>query len=126
VEEPVPKEVGSGASDQDGSVEGSVEIVRFQPEQIQVRCKSPGPAILVLAESWFPGWHASINGQPARCFPANAWMRAAVIPAGTSDVTFAYRSNYLAVSTAISLATLLVLLACLRKKRTRKADETIP
>ena len=97
---------------------GQAEITRFEPERIVLRVQSRQPAILVLAEPWFPHWEARVAGRPADCFPANAWMRAVLVPAGTSEVIFTYHSTYLALGAAISLATLaLLLFFALRRPR---------
>ena len=88
-----------------------------KPERIVLDVDSPSPALLVVAEAWFPGWGANINGQPAECFPANAWMRAVLVPAGRSQVVLAYRSNYFALGATVSLATLILLLALFKKQR---------
>jgi hypothetical protein len=97
---------------------GKAEITRFEPERISVRVNSPRAAILVLAEPWFPHWEAQVDGRPAECFPANAWMRAVLVPAGNSDVVFTYRSTYFALGAGISLATFaLLLLLVLRPAR---------
>lgn len=82
-------------------------ITHFEPERIVVAVESPSPALLVLAEPWFPGWSASVNGATVPCMPANAWMRAVVVPQGTSEVVFAFHSTYLARGVALSLLGLL-------------------
>ena len=50
---------------------GGAEIVDFKPERVMVRTIADAPAILVLAEAWYPGWRATIGGRPARVFPVN-------------------------------------------------------
>jgi hypothetical protein len=115
LERPVSPEIGPATTDR--AVVGTADIVRFEPERVTVHCQSPVPAILVLAEPWYPGWHAQVNGRPVRCFPANAWMRAVVVPVGSSDVVFAYHSTYLGWAAVLSLATLAGLLASLRRKK---------
>ena len=108
LEQPIPHGIGAG---HEGRAPGQVEIVRFEPERIRLRVASTRPALLVLAEPWYPGWQASVGGQPAACFPVNAWMRGTLVPAGTSEVVFTYRSTYLALGAVISLAGFALLLA---------------
>ena len=88
---------------------GTAAITRFRPEEILVAVDAPAPGLLVLAEAWFPGWEATIAGQPAPCVPANVWMRAVPVPAGRSEVRLRYRSRYLPAGAAISLAALAAL-----------------
>lgn len=90
---------------------GRAEIVGFAPERVTVEVDSPGPGLLVVAEAWYPGWRATVNGAPAPCVAANAWMRAVPVPAGRSRVVLSFRSRYLALGAAVSLGTLALLLA---------------
>jgi hypothetical protein len=92
-------------------------ITHFEPERIVVEVESEAPALLVLAESWFPGWSATVNGTSAPCIPANAWMRAVAVPQGKSEVVFAFHSTYLAHGAALSLLGLFVLVALLVRRR---------
>jgi hypothetical protein len=92
---------------------GRATIARFEPERIAVEAESPTPALLVLAEPWFPGWSARVNGTPAPCLPANAWMRAVPVPAGKSEVVLTFESRYLAGGVCLSLAALVGILAML-------------
>ena len=95
---------------------GTASITRFTPELVVVDVETDEPAILVVAEAWFPGWHATVNGKPAPCVPANVWMRAVAVPAGRSEVQLHFRSTYLAAGAAISLVSLLALCAALRSR----------
>jgi len=83
------------------------EITSFAAERITVRTTSPEPGLLVVAEPWFPGWEARVDGTPAGCEPANAWMRGVPVPAGSHEVVLTYRSRWLAPGAAASALTLL-------------------
>jgi hypothetical protein len=84
-------------------------ITSYAPEHIVVSVESAAPGLLVLAEPWYPGWSAAVNGSPAPCVPANAWMRAVPVPAGSSEVALTFRSTHLATGAAISLGALLLI-----------------
>jgi hypothetical protein len=90
---------------------GRADIVGFAPERVTVEVDSPGPGLLVVAEAWYPGWRATVNGAPAPCVAANGWMRAVPVPAGRSRIVLSFRSRYLALGAAVSLGTLALLLA---------------
>jgi len=102
-----------------GGAPGAARITHFAPESIEVEASSPGAGLLVLAEPWYPGWGARVDGAPAPCLPANGWMRAVPVPAGTSRVELRYRENRLAAGAAVSLAAAALLAAvALRAGRT--------
>jgi hypothetical protein len=97
--------------------DGRATITRFEAERIAMAVESPAPALLVLAEPWYPGWTARVNGTSALCIPANAWMRAVLVPAGTSQVELTFHSTYLVPGAAISLAALAILLVLIFRRR---------
>lgn len=101
---------------------GRVTIDRFEPERISLGVDSVAPALLVLAEPWYPGWSARVNGKAAPCLPANAWMRAVPVPAGQSQVELVFHSTHLvegALLSLLALATIVLLLAWPRSRSQR-------
>jgi hypothetical protein len=93
--------------------DANAAITHFEPERITVTAQSSAPGLLVLAETWFPGWSATVNGITTACFPVNAWMRGVQVPAGTSEVVFTFHSTYLQAGAALSLFALLIIAAFL-------------
>jgi len=57
-------------------------ITHFTLNSLEVAVDSPGAALLVVAEAWYPGWHATIAGRDVACLPVNGWMRGVPVPAG--------------------------------------------
>ena len=102
-------------------VAGSAVITQFAPERITVAVESAVPGVLVLAEPWFPGWAARVNGEVAPCIPANAWMRAVPVPAGQTQVVLGFRSTYLPWGAALTLGALAVLALLWRETGRRRA-----
>ncbi len=95
---------------------GNAEIIRFRRNSVVVSTDCANSAILVLAEAWYPGWFARIDGAEAPVFPVNAWMRGVEVPAGRHEVVFYYRSRYLTVGFGISLVALGVWLYLWRRE----------
>jgi hypothetical protein len=96
---PVAKDAGHGRA----------VIESFRRNSLELRVESSAPALLVVAEAWYPGWRATVNGRPAKVLPANVWMRAVQVPAGKSRVELYYVEPTLARGAAISLCALLLL-----------------
>jgi hypothetical protein len=96
---------------------GTARIVAFAPEDIVAQTNGATSALLVLAEAWYPGWTATVDGRPAECLPANGWMRAVPVPPGAHEVRLRYRSRWLRTGGAVSILSLMVLAAVLGRRR---------
>jgi hypothetical protein len=105
-----PLEVAMPAAEPSGMMAApGAQIIDFQPERVVIRTESDRPALLVLAEAWYPGWRAHVDGRETACVRANAWMRAAAVPAGKSEVVLSFRSTYLSLGALVSVATIVLL-----------------
>jgi len=82
---------------------GTVTIRRYAPEQIEVDVSSPTPAFLVLTDSYYPGWHAWVDGDPTPVLRADLLFRAVWVPAGEHRVRFAFQPDSLRWGALISL-----------------------
>jgi hypothetical protein len=49
------------------------------------------PGFVVLADAYYPGWQATIDGQPAPLYRANSVTRAVYAPAGEHLITYRFR-----------------------------------
>jgi len=93
-----------------GEVEGQVRWEERGINRMRLSVVSDRPALLVIADNWFPGWRARVDGQDAPVLRAYHSLRAVPVDAGTHTVELYYRSGLLRVSLAISLAILALLL----------------
>jgi hypothetical protein len=101
---------------------GDARIVEDRPERVVVEVTAPGPAFLVLNDTFAPGWTATIGGAPAEISPANYLARGVWTPPGTSRVTFTYSTPGLASGWAIAAAGAGALLASWAVARRRRVD----
>lgn len=95
----MPRYALAGDSD-----EVSLETERPQPEHLIVRLESPTPRILIFAETFIPGWEATVNGEPTAIWRANAYYQAVWVPAGTHEIVFRYQPVAFRLGIAIALA----------------------
>jgi hypothetical protein len=77
-------------------------IVRDEPTLVEVEAELEAPGVLVLADSYFPGWRATLDGEPLEIHPANHLFRGVALPAGRHRVRFAYRPQRLSLGFAAS------------------------
>ncbi len=93
-----------------------VDFLRFGDSEIELEVTSPQDALLVLAEVWYPGWQAEVNGTIVATQPVNYWMRAVSIPAGDSKVRLFYRERKLPLGLGISLLGLIAAFVAVRRR----------
>ena len=77
------------------------------PGRIRVGVTAEKPALLLLSESFYPGWRVAVDGRPREVLRLNIFFQGVEIEKGRHIVDFSYRTPYLNVFMAISLATLL-------------------
>ncbi len=78
------------------------------------------PGYLVLADTWYPGWQATVDGEPAEVLRANYAFRAVWLEAGEHTVEFVYRPWTAIVGAVVSVSSLVCLLAGLPIDRPRR------
>jgi len=78
-------------------------IVRDGPTELEVEVIAQYSGLLVLADSWYPGWEATVDGKPATVHPVNLALRGVVVPAGRSTVIYKYRPVWLVPGIVLSL-----------------------
>jgi hypothetical protein len=72
-----------------------VEIVHYEAQRVEVQVTTSTETVLVLTDAYYPGWMATVNGQPTTIYRANVMFRAVRVPAGQSTVVFEYKPAWL-------------------------------
>ena len=85
---------------------------------------TPGPALLRLADLWYPDWVATVDGRPAEILRADYLLRAVAVPAGRHVVEFRFASPAMRRGLIVSGASLLVTLGLLALGWRRKPRAT--
>lgn len=104
-------------------------ITRYEPTRVEITTDSTRAGFLVLTDTAYPGWRATVDGVPARIVTANYLFRAVPVGRGRHTVVFTYAPSSLRWGLAISAAALLAAAAILwrelgRRSR-RRREETI-
>ena len=70
--------------------------------------------LLVFSEVYYPGWQATIDGQPAELGRVNYVLRAMKVPAGKHEVVLEFRPASVSTTNTVAyIAIALILLALL-------------
>jgi len=90
---------------------GRVTVEHASDGLLQITVETPAPKFLVVAESFYPGWTATIDGRPAPIVRTNVAFQGVRVPEGKHAVLFSFRSRSLRVGMAVALAGIAVLVA---------------
>lgn len=69
---------------------GNAEIIKDEQDVVEVKVESVVPGFLVLADTFYPGWEAEVDGEKAQIYRANYAFRAVPVEEGNHTVTFSY------------------------------------
>jgi hypothetical protein len=68
-----------------------VAVREHVPNQVSIQTRMACKGMVVLSDTFFPGWRASVDGASAPIYEVNAAMRGVIVPAGAHTLTFQYR-----------------------------------
>jgi hypothetical protein len=108
---------------------GTAQIVAENPLELDIAVDSPGGGMLVVADAYYPGWEATLDGASTAIYRANLAFRAVAVPAGVHAVRMIYQPRSLAVGGAISSVSLAVyglLLVIMLTRRVRRKKLSLP
>jgi hypothetical protein len=91
---------------------GSVTIAESSPNQVRLLIDTPYAGYVVLTDTYYPGWTATVDGLPAPIRQANLAFRAVWVEAGQHEIEFGYRplSFTFGLWTSILVCLIIVLL----------------
>jgi hypothetical protein len=76
---------------------------KFTDRTVDFQVQSPGPALALVAQSYYHDWHAKIDGHPAPLLRANVAFQAVQVPGGRHEVHLYYEDRAFVIGAAISI-----------------------
>ena len=77
---------------------GEVLAVDYDHDRITVRVAADRPSLVVVSQSHYPGWRATVDGTAAEVVVADAAFLGVVVGAGEHEVVLTFRPEHLGVS----------------------------
>ncbi len=87
----------------DGS---SVEITGYRDNRVDLLAKMENPGLLVLSDTYYPGWKAYVDGKQVPVYPTDLALRSVFVPAGEHEVEFVFSPGSFRLGAAMTLASL--------------------
>jgi hypothetical protein len=81
---------------------GSALLIDDCPGRLIIKTEAPATQLLVVAESYHPGWKASVNESPAQIYRVNGDYMGCVVGSGTQIVHFHFQPASLRTGRMIS------------------------
>jgi len=98
-------------------------VAAWEPGRMTIRLETPPPGdgYLVVAENWYPGWRATVDGAAVPVLRANVALMAVPLPAGGREVrlTFvspSYRRGRLITVLSVVAVLVLVVVPTIRRR----------
>ena len=82
----------------------TIAVKRYANCRVVVRINAPHDGILLLADTWYPGWRARVDGHAAPLYRADHVLRATEVPVGEHLVEFYFQPLTFLWGLAISVA----------------------
>jgi len=73
------------------------------PDRLVLDAQLDAPGLVTVADTYFPGWTATVDGAASPIYPANLAFRAVYVPQGRHAVVFRYRPRSFAYGCGLAL-----------------------
>jgi len=90
-------------------------ILEYGANRVVISANVAVPRFLVLADMYFPGWRARVDGATTRIYRTNYLFRGIVVPPGRHTITFEYRPMSVAIGALISLLSIFIAVVLFRR-----------
>lgn len=94
-----------------------VQLKEDQGSRVGIRANLGCPAMVVVSDTYYPGWIAYVDGRPAPIYEVNAAMRGVLVPTGAHSITMRYRPTVVYEGAGLSLIGMIGAIVLSRSKR---------
>ncbi len=90
------------------SANDRVDIRSYGANALVISANLACPGMVIVSDTWYPGWRATVDGKPAPIEEAYGVFRAVATPAGEHTISMRYRPGIVLVGGWLSLAALFI------------------
>lgn len=94
-----------------------VSISQVRPTRFRLQVAMACRRLIVIGNTYFPGWKATVDGKPVRVYEVNGFLQGILVPAGSHYVELRYRPASLYIGLGLLGTGLLLLTALAWKDR---------
>jgi hypothetical protein len=105
---PLP-DPGSAATAAD--INSSAAITSTGPNSLTVQTQAPAPSVLVVSQTYYPGWSAMVDGKQSDILQADITLTGVSVPAGAHKVSLVFQPRSFRIGLGVTVLTTMILLA---------------
>jgi uncharacterized membrane protein YfhO len=94
-------------------------IERYSGRSVTLQVDAACPGLLVLPDTYFPGWRARVNGEEQTVYPTDGAFRGVTVPQGSSRVEFSYEPRAFPIGIALAVTGLVAFVVVWVRSRLR-------
>ncbi len=104
---------------------GTAEIISETPNSLSIQTNSKVDSTLTLRDTYYPGWHAYVDGNKVQITQAEPFFRSVAVPAGKHIVIMSYVPKMVYIGGIISFITIGIMLGMVSIKINRRMSSGV-
>jgi Bacterial membrane protein YfhO len=114
-------DLASRKSAQNDASRSRIEVAEYADEHVHLVTDTAAAGVLVLSQTWYPGWHAYVDGEPVPVYPADVVLSGIVVKPGRHAIDFKFESRTFRVGLSITLISAVACALVLIRKNSHPA-----
>jgi uncharacterized membrane protein YfhO len=88
-------------------------VTKYEPGHVTLTLSEPAPkgSALVVAENFYPGWRATVDGKPATVERADLVLMGVPLPEGARNVELTFKSDTYETGKLVTIVAILAAIA---------------
>ncbi|MGN6391453.1 MAG: hypothetical protein ACTHM9_04265 [Gemmatimonadales bacterium] len=109
-----------------GTAPVTASVAAWAPGQMRIQLAGtmPTPGYLIVGETWYPDWHATVDGKEVPVLRADHALLSVVLPSGAREVRLWFASSTYPRGKLVTAVALLITLVFLSAPLWRRGQET--
>ena len=103
---------------------GEVRTTSYHLNSVTLEADLVRPAWLVMADSNYPGWRATVDSKPQQIYNADFILRAVPLAVGHHNIVFSFLPSMFVPAALVSACSLVVVLVGLVWGRSKRQERT--
>src|SRR5262249_7816522 len=100
---PAPGQTGELLQLPGQAFSSNVQLIENGTNHLLLRTSTSSAAVLVISQTHYPGWQATVDGRPTNVFPADLALTGIDLPAGAHEVRLSFRPRSIMIGGALTI-----------------------